>query len=397
MRLSIISFTNNGIQLSRMVAEKLRECEIEPFLFTKYSCFSEAANEKKDADSARDTLQTEAQVQPVTESLTEWTMLQMQEKNALLFIGACGIAVRAIAPCLVNKLEDSPVLVLDEMGAHIIPVLAGHVGGGNELALLLAKKIGAEPVITTATDLHRKFAVDLFAKKNHLHIENKDGIAKVSAKVLAGKEITMSIEEGHFIHKEKIPEGIRLMPWPPAEGVDILITSKRKKAALNENKRASIVLHPKEYVIGMGCKKGKEADKIEALIKKTLKETGIEKEQVYALASIDVKSKEEGLLAWSRKERIPFLTFSAEELGQVEGSFTGSDFVKEQVGVDNVCERAALAACGAWCEKAGLEACGLQNKEAAKIQPALVYKKHAEDGMTIAVAKREWSVAFDEA
>ena len=59
-------------------------------------------------------------------SIADWTKEQIcGEKNAILFIGACGIAVRAIAPNLTDKLHDSPVLVLDEQGQYVIPLLAG--------------------------------------------------------------------------------------------------------------------------------------------------------------------------------------------------------------------------------------------------------------------------------
>ena len=104
------------------------------------------------------------------ESLEEWTRRAFHEKSALVFVGAMGIAVRTIAPLVKNKLEDRPVLVVDEMGMHVIPVLSGHVGAANELAGRIAVTIGAEPVITTATDLNNRFAIDVFACKNHLMI-----------------------------------------------------------------------------------------------------------------------------------------------------------------------------------------------------------------------------------
>ena len=116
--------------------------------------------------------------------------------------------------------------------------------------------------------------------------------------------------------------------------------------------------------------------KLEAFLLQTLKNLGIAQWQIAALASIDVKKEEEGFLAWSRKAGIPFLTYSQEELMDVEGEFQTSDFVERAVGASNVCERAAMKACGQ--------------------DGRLIYEKHAEDGMTIAVAKRRWSVKFDE-
>ena len=126
----------------------------------------------------------------VQESVSVWAGEQMAAHHALVFVGACGIAVRAIAPWITDKLHDSPVLVIDEQGQYVIPLLSGHVGGANELAVRLAGELGAVPVITTATDLHGSFAVDLFAKRNDLWIHNREGIARVSAKILAGEKIT---------------------------------------------------------------------------------------------------------------------------------------------------------------------------------------------------------------
>ena len=387
MKLSIISFTNNGLELSKRVAESLMEnTGIATAVYTKCSLVK--------------THDTKTNAVFVEKSIADWTKEQMQEKNPILFIGACGIAVRAIAPNLTDKLHDSPVLVLDEQGQYVIPLLAGHYGGANELAVQIAKKIHAIPVITTATDLQKKFAVDLFAKRNGLRIVNKDGIAKVSAKVLAGEKVTMCIEAGHLKEGTKIPEEIRLISYPstavlsvdstpmdsiptvsastslPTQNIDIII-------AANPNPEhptvtdALLRLQPKEYVIGMGCKRGTKPQKIEALIDETLKTAGMKKEQIFALASIDKKQDEQGFLIWSRQHRVPFLTYTAEELQKVQGNFHASAFVESQVGVDNVCERAALCAC---------EAGG-----------TLVYEKHAKDGMTIAVAKREWRITFDEA
>ena len=88
---------------------------------------------------------------PVTRGVPvmQWAREAFADADALLFIGACGIAVRAIAPLCRDKAADPAVLVMDEMGRHIIPILSGHIGGANDLALLLAERTGAEPVLTT--------------------------------------------------------------------------------------------------------------------------------------------------------------------------------------------------------------------------------------------------------
>lgn len=212
----------------------------------------------------------------------------MAARHALIFIGACGIAVRAIAPWIMDKLHDSPVLVADEMGKYVIPLLSGHVGGANELAVRLAGALGAIPVITTATDLHDSFAVDIFAKRNDLRICNREGIAKVSAKVLAGEEITMSVQTGHLAVDETIPSGIRLCAYPPAEKVDVLIADDTEETFRKES--AELLLQPKNIFWAWAARRIRTAQSW-IYFEKILEEQGIVIEQIAALASIDVKKR----------------------------------------------------------------------------------------------------------
>ena len=383
MKVSIISFTLKGIELSLKIKKAFSgETEEELCLYTKCSHAEKSLTERKltEKNLAEKDL-VESGLSYVEQPLTEWTGEQMKKRRSLLFIGACGIAVRAIAPFLTDKLNDVPVLVMDEQGRFVIPVLAGHVGGANELAVSLAERMGSTPVIATATDLNHCFAVDLFARRNALHIVNKDGIAKVSSRILAGEEVTMAVEEGHFREEEagipgekrlleeiNVPEGIRLVSTESL--ADVLV------APASYGQGRLLTLRPKEYVIGIGCKGGKAAEQIDHFVNRALKESGISMEQVAAFASIDRKKDEEGILWMSSHYGIPFVTYSAEELQQVEGTFHASEFVKSQVGVDNVCERAALRFSGP--------------------DGILITGKQAEDGITAAIVKRRWSVSFDE-
>lgn len=384
MKLAIISFTENGIKLSQTVEKRLSGRKVT--IYTKCSRYT--AEDLK--------------VQRVKESLQVWTAQRMAEGDALLFIGACGIAVRAIAPNLTDKLHDVPVLVMDEEGRYVIPILSGHVGGANELARELSDLIDARPVITTATDVQKKFAVDLFAKRNHLEIMNKDGIAKVSTKALAGEQLTIAVRAQNIecyhpkfcevceedfteaenpllreasMHKHDwkvcgVEPPLRLVPYVEDQPVDVVVSE------MPDNKNALIWLRPRRYVVGMGCRKNKDPEELLDFYMKTLEKAMVEPGEVYALASIDKKKDEPGLLAISERMRIPFFTYTAEELNRVGACVHSSEFVKAQVGVDNVCERAALAGCGA--------------------NGTLIYEKQAFDGMTIAIAERNWSVILDE-
>lgn len=286
-----------------------------------------------------------------------------------LFIGALGICIRSIAPYMDNKLKDIPVLNMDEMGTFVIPVLSGHMGGGNELARELSEALGAIPVITTATDVRNDFAIDMFAKRNNLRIVNKDGIAKVSKKVLSGHPITM------LVSNNALPVDVEIMDY--RETCDSKAISEWKgdgnKIKCGYNK-ALLCLAPKEYVIGIGCRKDKSAEDIKAFVEKCLEEAGINIDCIAYIASIDLKKEERGIIDFARANGIVFVTYSADELNSVEGEFEESEFVRDKTGVGNVCEKAAVL-CG------GGE---------------LVYKKKKGDGITVAIAKRDWRLNLNE-
>ena len=242
----------------------------------------------------------------------QWAREAFADSDALLFIGACGIAVRAIAPLCRDKTVDPAVLVMDEMGRHIIPILSGHIGGANDLALLLAQKTGAEPVLTTATDVRGIPAIDSWAVKNNCAIENKEAIQAVSSAALAGKPVGVAITE----------RDIR-PPFP-----------------------VTLFLRPRTLTVGVGCKRGTDAAHLESCFRAFLHENGVSPLSVRAVATIDIKKDETAILALCEKYRFPLQTYSAAALNAVPGVFAHSDFVMKTVGCGCVCERAAVLAGG---------------------------------------------------
>ncbi len=144
----------------------------------------------------------------VQKPLTAWVAERFATHSPIVFIGAIGIAVRGIAPSVENKLTDSTVIVADEKGHFVIPLLSGHYGGGIELSQKIAEGLGGEAVVTTATDTRGLFAVDVFARKNDLVISKKDGIKLVSSKLLEQGSITMQIDGGKILGN--VPEEVHL-------------------------------------------------------------------------------------------------------------------------------------------------------------------------------------------
>lgn len=304
--------------------------------------------------------------------LQQWAKEQFEAHHEILFIGACGIAVRTIAPWIESKLTDSPVLVMDEAGQYVIPILAGHVGGANRLAGELATFMGAVAVITTATDVNEKFAVDVFATENGLAVQNKEGIQEISSRILRGEVVSLAVDGldkgqcGEYLVQKlgKCPEEVEPVGAQQADNpVDIWISDKPYPTAV-------LWLKPREVVVGMGCKKGKSFEELFAFVKAKLADCGVTEKELFAISSIDVKKEEVGLQTLADFYRVPFCTYSSDALMAFEGEFTRSDFVMETVAVDNVCERAALAAAGGMGE--------------------FILRKVAENGMTMALVRRDW-------
>ena len=111
-------------------------------------------------------------------TLKGWTAEHFAQNEALIFVGAVGIAVRAIAPHCRSKAADPAVVAVDEGGNFAVPLLSGHLGGANALARALAKACGAVPVITTATDVNGLFAVDLWAKAQNCAVLEPERIKR---------------------------------------------------------------------------------------------------------------------------------------------------------------------------------------------------------------------------
>ena len=298
--------------------------------------------------------------------------------EALLFVGACGIAVRSIAPHLKSKTEDPAVLVLDDRGRFVIPILSGHIGGANELARSLADQLGAEAVITTATDGAGRFSCDAWAKTHDCAISSMDAAKAVSAAILT-RDVPIT-SEPEFPLPGDLPGGL---PGSLPGGLPGGLTRGGSGdigiyigVRTHEPFETTLRLIPRAVTLGIGCRRGISADAVKAAIEKTLGENGIDLRSVTKIASVDLKKDEAGLCASARDLGAELVFYSAEELAAVPGSFTESEFVKKTVGVGNVCERAAVLGCG------------------AKDASALLMKKTAENGVTVAAAVRDRRIVF---
>ena len=269
--------------------------------------------------------------------------------DAIIFVGATGIAVRAIAPFICGKAVDPAVLVIDEAGRYVISLLSGHLGGANALARTAASLIEAEPIITTATDAESAFAVDTFAKENGFLLTDLRKAKEVSAKVLRGEKLRIysDIPMERLVQRPARHEA-ELVPAQDIDRADIVISYRTHilKPAENSSQAIGLRLIAKRVHVGLGARKGVTQAEVAAAVATCLEDAGIDPRAVAALESIDLKKQEAGILAYSYESGVPFVTYTAEELRTVEGAFVGSSFVQSVTGVANVCERAAVYAAG---------------------------------------------------
>ena len=281
------------------------------------------------------------------------------EAEALIFVGACGIAVRMIAPFVKDKKQDPAVICIDELGKFVIPILSGHIGGANALAERLARGLEAVPVITTATDINGRFSVDSWAAKNGFTISSMAAAKHVSAAILEGNLPLAS----RFSIRGGLPAGC-----VPGESGDLgILLSCRKEQPFRE----TLQLIPKIIHLGIGCRKGISQEAVEQAVAEVLEENGIDRRSIACAASIDLKAQEQGLLSFCESWQLPITFYTARELKAVPGSFTPSQFVSTVTGVDNVCERSAMIGAD-----------------------RLIIRKTARNGVTVAAAEEIREVYF---
>jgi len=341
MIIYLIAFTVKGTALCSTLTKKLNNNNIKAKAFSKY-------------------LQTDTDSSYV--SLKQFTKEAFEESNAIIFIGATGIAVRAISPFITSKDKDPAIIVIDELGQHVIPILSGHIGGANELAIKITQLIGGKAIITTATDLNEKFAIDLWAKENHLYIENISMVKYISAALLNEKKIGFSC---NYEIVGQLPDFIS--EKEKEVGIQIGETKEKDKF------KKTLKLLPKQYFVGIGCKKNTNENALEEFFLQVLKENNISQNLVNSIATINIKQKEKAIVSLCKKYSYPLKTYTSEQLGKLKGNFTSSQFVKSIVGVDNVCERAAVMASN---------------------QGNLILRKLSKNGITIAIAVSDWKCRF---
>jgi precorrin-4 C11-methyltransferase len=281
----------------------------------------------------------EAGVEPFGGSIMDWAADHFHSVRSMIFVSACGVAVRAIAPLLGDKTRDPAVVCLDDEGKNVISLLSGHIGGANELALKIASITGGNAIVTTATDVRGVESADGWAAKNGCVAENPEAIKEISSAMLDDRPVGVAVTEN-----------IAPPPWP-----------------------VTLWLRPKNLILGVGTKRGVPFEGLSASVSHFIDDAGVSPLSLIAVASIDIKREEMAIVELAEKLGLRFMTFSAEELAAADGRFSASERVLRETGVDNVCERSAMLAA--------------KRLSADGARGVLMRSKTVYDGITLALAK----------
>lgn len=268
-----------------------------------------------------------------------------------------GIATRILAPLLADKRSDPGVICIDEQARFCVPVLSGHRGGANAMALLIAELLQAIPVLTTASDASEMLSVDLLGAPFNWQLDpvSEPAITSVSAAVVNAEPVLIVQESGEpdwWRYKHPLPEHLH---WVTGlDGVEfanyraVIVISDRANVLAQLESCApqlaarSVLWRPRSLVVGIGCDRNTPLSTLRAGLEQFLQEHNLAIGSVAALASIDLKADEAGLQALSAEYALPFVTYAAAELDAVQGVENPSETVKRCIGVNSVAEATAL-------------------------------------------------------
>lgn len=302
------------------------------------------------------------------ENFKESLRKAFEEYDYLVCIMAAGIVVRILAPCISHKTSDPGVVVMDQKGRYAISLLSGHLGGANDLARKMAFLSGGQAVITTATDVAGELSFDSFAKKYQMSIENIEVLKTISGTLLEGKPVvvvsSMTSSEPTYPELWRGKKRGRFILCTPGEYASLL--GERTQVihiptvvihegfSLSEEEAACVqapvlYLRPRTICAGIGCKRGMEADPIEAALLDTLKKEGLSPLSLKCISTIPLKAEEPGILAVASRLQVPLTVVPTEDIEALDIKGLGisaSEYVEQQTGVLSVSTASSYLASG---------------------------------------------------
>ncbi len=275
--------------------------------------------------------------------------------------------MRAVAPLLQSKDTDPAVLVVDETGRFVVPLLSGHIVGQIDWRRILPTNWAPGP-LSQPRPMCGVFLPQTHGRPNMvlpfpISVRSKcDGGS-------FGSEKTGFYSD--FPTEGQLPKGLNFIDSINTDNYPTGIAISVRKN--NGPFEYTLALVPRILSIGIGCRRGIPCRELRNAVSAVLEEYELYREAVCNIASVDLKADEMGLIELAETMQVPFVTYSAEELNTLDGKFSASSFVNQTVGTDNVCERAAVKAAG---------------------NGMLIVKKQIKNGITIAIAQSKWKAVF---
>ena len=320
-KVSILAITKNGIN----TGTKLKE------IFPSWDLFAPS----KFSDGR--------QINWYDEPTSEKIIQLFKNNNAIICIFSLGAVIRLVAPYLKDKKNDPAVLVIDDKANFVISVLSGHLGGANELTNVIAEKINAIPVVTTAADVNKTIAVDLLGRNFGWKIEDDVNVTKVSAYMVNEEKIGVFQDAGEVNWYEKLPSNVRIyksleeLKNSDSKGYLIISDKKISEDFLKE----AVIYRPPTLVIGIGLHWDTSKNIIEDGIKKTLTKFNLSPKSIVKLASIKKPKDVQGLIEIGKEMRMPVEYVDREELAKINAP-NPSEKVNSYEGTSSVSEAAAI-------------------------------------------------------
>lgn len=286
-------------------------------------------------------------------------------RDALIVFLPIGAAVRLLAPVFAGKKRDAAVVCVDDGGRFAISVLSGHVGGGDELARRVAEAIGAQPVITSASDALNVTAIDLVGREQGWRFDaSPTDLTRAAAAVVNGEQVALWLDpETGARWPDDSPKSdgiIQLSDLARAvsdEFAATLIVSDRLLKV--DAKHPLIIYRPPTLVAGVGCRRGVDAKHLRGLVEDMLEKYGLARQSVAKIATADIKADELGIIDFAESLGVPLEIHTADELnacceraassveGGVELQRPTPSAARELLGVFGVSEPAAMLTAGA--------------------------------------------------
>ncbi|HUH07363.1 MAG TPA: precorrin-3B C(17)-methyltransferase [Egibacteraceae bacterium] len=288
------------------------------------------ANGRRHAQHAATALEGSALAdsRPAEAVATAW-----RSSEAMVLFMAAGAAVRLIAPHLGDKRTDPAVVAVDDAASYAIALAGGH-HGANDLARRVADALGAEAVVTTASEVMGAPALDHLGQRFGLRVDpDCADLAAVGAALVGGE--TVHLWRSRAWPTGPLPATVELAQRPTAPG--IVITDE-----LIDPPRPSVLYRPRSLRVGVGSSSGVSAEEIGELIDAALAQADLSPGSVAAVATVQAKAGERGILEAAAARGWPIVVHSAETLAGI-GVPNPSQIVADSVGTPSVAEAAALA------------------------------------------------------